>query len=143
MRCVRLDRECFPDSPMPSDVLRRLIQRDRLLVAVAGGETVGIAIHALEPDRGYLTVLAVADAYRGRGIGASLTLRVAKSLFAEGAPRLDLKTTRTTAAPSGSTAASASGRMALAVTTTAPPTQGYRSHAKGCGGHAIRFGGWR
>jgi ribosomal protein S18 acetylase RimI-like enzyme len=89
---IRLDRECFPDTPMPSALLRRLIARDRLLLAMVSGEAVGMAIHALEPDRGYLTVLAVADAMRGRGIGAALTLRVAKSLFAEGAPQLDLKT---------------------------------------------------
>jgi ribosomal protein S18 acetylase RimI-like enzyme len=37
-------------------------------------------------------VLAVGERWRGRAIGASLTLRVAKALFAEGAPRLDLKT---------------------------------------------------
>ena len=89
---LRLDRECFPSTPMPPDLLRRLVERQRLMLAIAGGEVAGSALHALEPDRGYLTVLAVGERWRGRAIGAALTLRVAKALFAEGAPRLDLKT---------------------------------------------------
>jgi ribosomal protein S18 acetylase RimI-like enzyme len=89
---VRLDRECFPNTPMPEDVLRKVVAQQRLLVATSAGEVAGIALYTLEPDRGYLTVLAVGERWRGRAIGASLTLRVAKALFAEGAPRLDLKT---------------------------------------------------
>jgi mycothiol synthase len=34
----------------------------------------------------------VLEAARGKGIGATLTLRTAKTLFAEGAHRLDLRT---------------------------------------------------
>lgn len=95
---IQLDRECFPDSPMPSDLLRRFVARDRLLLAVAGSDVAGMALHALEPDCGYLTILAVAEAYRGQGIGAALTLRVARALFAEGASRIDLKTDEDNAA---------------------------------------------
>jgi len=91
---ARLDREAFPDTPMPREAIRaRLEQGARVLIAEAGGEAAGDAI--FEPDedgRAYLSVLAVAEAMRGRGIGAALTARVARMAFAEGALALDLKT---------------------------------------------------
>ncbi len=91
---IRIDRECFPDTPMPTPMLRRAIERgDRVLVAEADGRVAGYALcRTLDDGGGYLWVLAVSGEYRGRGIGEALTVRVAKKLFAEGAERLDLKT---------------------------------------------------
>lgn len=141
---VRLDRECFPDTPMPSHALARYIERDRLLLAVSGGETVGLALHALEPDRGYLTILAVSDSCRGRGIGASLSLRAAKALFADGALRLDLKTDEDNAGAIrlyrslGFTQSSA-GRDYVRLTDP----RAIAALRKASEGTLIRFGGWR
>jgi ribosomal-protein-alanine N-acetyltransferase len=93
---IRLDREAFPDSPMLAPFLRTLGRESDVLIASAGPEIVGYAIFSNDEDRrGYLTILAVGDGYRGCGIGAALTARVAKRVFGDGATRLDLKTDET------------------------------------------------
>jgi ribosomal protein S18 acetylase RimI-like enzyme len=91
---IRLDREAFPDTPVPRSALRaRLESGERVLLATKGAEVVGAAIYLrADEDAGYLRDLAVATAHRGAGVGAALTARVAKKLFAEGAERLDLRT---------------------------------------------------
>ena len=91
---VRIDRECFPDTPMPAQALRRAIENsDRVLLAMVGGSVVGNAIYRRADDGGgYLWVLGVAAEHRQRGIGEALVVRVAKKLFAQGADRVDLKT---------------------------------------------------
>jgi ribosomal protein S18 acetylase RimI-like enzyme len=91
---VRLDRECFPDTPMPVQALRRGVESgDRVLLAVAGERVVGNALfHRSDDGGGYLRVLGVTAEYRKQGIGEALVVRAAKKLFAEGADRVDLKT---------------------------------------------------
>ena len=91
---VRIDREGFPDTPMPEPAYRNHVARgDELLLATAGAEVVGFALYSYNgADEGYLSSLAVADAYRGRGIGPALVARVAKWAFAQGADHLALRT---------------------------------------------------
>ena len=91
---IRIDRDAFPDLPMPTPVLHANIERgEGVLLATIRGEVAGMALYVhADPGEGYVRTLAVHSAHRGQGIGAALTLRVAKRLFAEGATRIDLKT---------------------------------------------------
>lgn len=92
---VRLDREAFPDEPMPRDAVRAMIEDggERVLLAEAAGRPVGAAVYMRrEPDVGYLRSLMVEGARRGEGIGTALVHAVAARLAAEGATRLDLRT---------------------------------------------------
>ncbi len=91
---VRIDREAFPDTPMPEGAYRNHLARgDELLLATAGAEVVGFALYSYNgADEGYLSSLAVADAYRGRGIGPALVARAAKWAFSRGADHLALRT---------------------------------------------------
>ena len=69
---VRIDREAFPDTPMPEAAYRHhLASGDELMIATVGSEVAGFALYSHDgADEGYLSSLAVADAYRGRGIGS-------------------------------------------------------------------------
>lgn len=91
---VRIDREAFPDTPMPESAYRQhLLDGDHLLLAMVGSDVAGFALCSYDgAGEGYLTSLAVAEAYRGRGIGPALTMRVAKWAFAQGADHLALRT---------------------------------------------------
>jgi len=91
---LAIDRESFPTTPITRDGMRKLIEDDGLvLIAQQRGMPVGFALYDHDdPEMGYLRTLAVREGARGQGIGAGLTLRVAKTLFAEGASRLDLRT---------------------------------------------------
>lgn len=91
---VRLDHEAFPDTPMSESAYRHnLAGRDQLLIASAGADLAGFAMYSYDgAGEGYVGVLAVAEAYRGRGIGPALTMRVAKWAFAQGADHLALRT---------------------------------------------------
>ncbi len=91
---LAIDREGFPNSPITREGMRKLVEDDgRVLVAQQKGEPVGFALYDHDtPGTGYLRTLAVRETARRQGIGAALTLRVAKTLFAEGAARLDLRT---------------------------------------------------
>jgi ribosomal protein S18 acetylase RimI-like enzyme len=91
---VRIDRESFPDTPMPEAAYRHhLTSGDELMLATVGHEVAGFALYSYDgTDEGYLSSLAVAEGYRGRGIGPALTTRVAKWAFAQGADHLALRT---------------------------------------------------
>ncbi len=91
---TRLDNAAFPKSPTPRSGLKEELESgERVLLAVAKNEPVGCAIYRHDDDGyGYLHTLAVDEAHRSQGIGAALTLRVAKTIFAEGADQLDLRT---------------------------------------------------
>lgn len=91
---LAVDREAFPATPLPREgVVRAMATGQRLMLARVRGQVAGMALYSLpEPDAGYLHTLAVREAYRRRGIGAALTMRVARRLFREGAERVDLRT---------------------------------------------------
>ena len=91
---ARLDLEAFPDTPMPASAYsQNLDMGDQLLLATVGDELAGYALYSYDgADEGYLSVLAVAEEYRGRGIGRALTMRVAKWAFQQGASHVALRT---------------------------------------------------
>jgi ribosomal protein S18 acetylase RimI-like enzyme len=91
---VRVDRESFPATPIPSEVMQaRLKDEESAIVALAGKQVAGFCMYyAPEPGAGWISVLAVSEQYRGRGIGAALTVRAAKRLFAAGARDVGLTT---------------------------------------------------
>ncbi|MBI5285606.1 MAG: GNAT family N-acetyltransferase [Chloroflexi bacterium] len=143
---IRLDRQAFPDTPIPTPVMRhRLETVERVLIAESGGSMVGYATYLqADPGEGYLHTLVVDEAQRGRGIGAALTVKVAKRLFAGGADRMDLKTDEDN---------TAAIRLYMKL--------GFKQNTAGCDysrptdqraitrlkktseGTVIRFGGWR
>jgi ribosomal protein S18 acetylase RimI-like enzyme len=89
-----VDREAFPSSPVSrKDLLAMLEGTGEVLVAERRGSAVGFALYDEDtPGTAYLRTLAVLGEARGEGIGAALTLRVAKAMFAGTATRLDLRT---------------------------------------------------
>ncbi len=91
---AQLDLAAFPDTPMPESGYRHSLEiGDQLLLATVGGELAGYALYSYDGiGEGYLSVLAVAEPHRGRGIGPALTLRVAKWAFAQGADHVALRT---------------------------------------------------
>ena len=91
---ARLDLEAFPDTPMPASAYQQNLEiGDQLLLATVSGELSGYALYSYDgADEGYLSVLAVAEDHRGRGIGPALTMRVAKWAFQQGAGHVALRT---------------------------------------------------
>lgn len=143
---VRIDREAFPNTPMPASAYRgRMANDNRLLLAAADDEIAGMALYSYDgDDEGYLSVLAVADAYRGRGIGPALTMRVAKWAFGQGASHLSLRTEERNGA-----AIKVYRRLGFKHTGSGndydrPTDPKVISAMKKAGeGTLIRFGGWR
>ncbi|MBI5288919.1 MAG: GNAT family N-acetyltransferase, partial [Chloroflexi bacterium] len=91
---LAIDREAFPDTPITRDGMLKLIEDNgRVLIAHQKGAPVGFALYDHDDQgTGYLRTLTVRESARGQGIGANLTLRLAKTVFGEGATRLDLRT---------------------------------------------------
>lgn len=143
---VRIDRESFPDTPLPADVMRRRIKEgERVLLATAGGKVAGCVWYRTTDDGdGYIWILAVGREFRRRGVGAALTMRAAKRLFAEGAQRVDLRTEEDNA-----------GAIRMYVRLGFKQTHAGRDYSrptnpraitrlkKTSAGTLIRFGGWR
>lgn len=143
---IRIDREAFPDTPLPSGVMRKRLKRGEcVIIATAGPKAGGSAwFHIDEEGDGYIRIVAVGNDFRGRGIGAALTVRAAKKLFAEGAQRVDLRTDEDNATairlyrrlgfqPSGA------GRDYTRPTDPRAITRLKKTSE----GTFIRFGGWR
>jgi len=63
---------------------------DLFLVAEAEGRIVGVIMGAWDGRRGWLHHLAVAEAYRGQGIGAALVREVEDRLRAKGCLKVNL-----------------------------------------------------
>jgi|CXWL01.1.fsa_nt_gi ribosomal protein S18 acetylase RimI-like enzyme len=91
---VSIDHEAFPNTPITRAGMNEMIEADgRLWVARQKGRPVGFALYDhMDAGQGYLRTLAVREEVRGLGIGGALTVRTAKTVFAEGATRLDLRT---------------------------------------------------
>lgn len=90
---LRIDREAFPDSPIPASVLEQRLRIERVIVAERRGEIAGFCMFdAPEAETGWISVLAVGEEHRRDGLGAALTVRAAKVLFSEGAQSVGLTT---------------------------------------------------
>ncbi len=143
---VRIDDECFPATPISTVAMRENLKREKLMMATVGSRNAGFALFRPVDDSGmgYLSILAVSDEFRGRGIGQALTARVAKRLFADGAQTLDLRTDENNASA-----------IRLYVKLGFRQTQAGRDYNRpldpraitrlkqGSEGTLIRFGGWR
>jgi ribosomal protein S18 acetylase RimI-like enzyme len=144
---VRIDDECFPNTPISTAAMRANLKAgEQVLMASVGSRDAGFALFRPvdEDGCGYLSVLAVSDAFRGRGIGEALTVRVAKRLFADGAQTVDLRTDEDN-----------TPAIRLYVKLGFRQTQAGRDYArpldpraiarlkKANEGTLIRFGGWR
>ena len=143
---LAVDREAFPDTPLPRETLAsRLAEGSRLLLATVGGEVAGFSIYDPALDGvGYLYVLAVAEAHRGRGIGEALTARVAKAVFSEGAHRLDLRTQDDNATAIRLYVRIGFRQVAAGRDYTRPvDPRAITRIKKTSEGTVIRFGGWR
>jgi ribosomal protein S18 acetylase RimI-like enzyme len=144
---LRIDRECFPDTPIPAEDLRARLKGGEytLLVATVAGEAAGFCL-SLTPmvGHGFISTLAVASAFRRRGIGAALTVRASRELFRDGAREVGLTTDADNA-----------GAIALYVSLGFKQTRAGRDYERpvdpraverlrgASRGTLIRFGGWR
>ncbi|MEX2246034.1 MAG: GNAT family N-acetyltransferase [Dehalococcoidia bacterium] len=142
---ARIDRESFPNTPMTVADLRFALRDQQLLLAVAGRRIAGFCTYwQRDPGRGYIGTLAVSGEYRGRGIGAALTVRAVRDLIRAGADRVGLTTDQ------DNTAAirlylklgfrqSRAGRDYTRPTSDAQ----VRRQQERTRGTLIKFGGWR
>jgi ribosomal protein S18 acetylase RimI-like enzyme len=144
---VRIDREAFPRTPIPSDAMRELLRASTIdaIVATRGEDVAGFCLFDdLGDGGGYINILAVSEGQRGRGIGGALTVRATKRLFAAGAREVGL-TTDEDNAPA----------IRLYVALGFKQTRGGRDYTRPTDpkriesmrtegeGTVIRFGGWR
>ena len=144
---ARLDLEAFPDTPEPASSIRtRLASGDiHGVVAVAGRDIVGFCTLAqTDPGGGYIHTLAVASTHRRNGIGAALTQRALKRLFAVGARRVSL-TTDDNNGPAIRLYANLGFRQTRAGVDYERPTdpRAIRRMQQEHLGTLIKFGGWR
>lgn len=98
---ARIDDEAFPNSPMLAEALRDRLRdaRNECVVALRGKEIAGFYLVERPQDGiGWISIIAVAGAHRGEGIGRALTIRAAKRLFALGAREASLTTDEDNAA---------------------------------------------
>jgi ribosomal-protein-alanine N-acetyltransferase len=92
---ARIDSEAFPNTPILIEGMRERMGDDRteVVIATSGKEPVGfVLIEAPEEGVGWISIVAVAAAHRGRGIGRALTVRGAKRIFALGGASAGLST---------------------------------------------------
>lgn len=91
---ARIDRAGFPDGPLGQEGLRATIAEfGEIIVATSGGAIAGFCVFGqAEVGRGWIQGLVTDEAYRDAGVGAALTARAAKRLFAGGATEVGLTT---------------------------------------------------
>jgi ribosomal protein S18 acetylase RimI-like enzyme len=78
-------------SDRPEELAKKLTRDPELfLVAEEDGGVVGVILGAWDGRRGWLHHLAVAEAYRGRGIGRALVAAVEQGLRAKGCMKVNL-----------------------------------------------------
>jgi ribosomal protein S18 acetylase RimI-like enzyme len=99
---VRLWKECDlvrPWNDPHKDIQRKLTVRPELfLVGLVDGTLVATVMAGFDGHRGWVNYLAVAEAYRRRGLGRALMDRVEELLKALGCPKLNMQIRSTNAA---------------------------------------------
>lgn len=144
---VRIDRAAFPDTPLPAESFReRLLKREeQIIVATVGGSPAAFCLFAAtDPGDGYIGVLAVDEEQRGRGLGAALTVRACKTLFAGGAQRVGLTTDESNGAAIKLYVRLGFRQEGAGRDYTRPTDpKTIERRKKAAEGTLIRFGGWR
>lgn len=142
---LRIDRHAFPDTPMERDGMLARLRGEDAIIAMAGGTAAGFCLFSMpEPDEGYIHVVAVDDAHRRRGIGAALTLRACRRLFAAGARRVALTTDDANGAAIRLYVRLGFRQLRAGRDYARPTDPRAIARAKQRGqGTLIRFGGWR
>ena len=145
---IRIDREAFPESPIPRDLMLERIRSDRVetVLAMAGKEATGCYLIERPESEGvgWISIIAVGDAHRGRGIGRALTVRAAKRLFQLGAREAGLSTdeSNATAIRLYVSLGFRQDRAGRDYSRPTDPNRIQQIRAEGQG-TLIRFGGWR
>jgi ribosomal protein S18 acetylase RimI-like enzyme len=142
---LRIDRESFPDTPIAASVFADRLRHEQVIVAERRDVVAGFCLfNEPEPGAGWISVLAVGEEFRGEGLGAALTVRAAKQLFAAGAQSVGLTT------DDGNGAAirlymRLGFRQTIAGRDYTRPTDPRAIKAMQTAGEGtlIRFGGWR
>ncbi len=93
---VSLWREVFPDAPPRNDPMRDLarkldVQPELLLVALGDAGLIGTTMAGYDGHRGWVYLVAVAHAARGRGVASALMQETEARLAALGCPKLNLQ----------------------------------------------------
>jgi ribosomal protein S18 acetylase RimI-like enzyme len=91
---VALWEECRLTRPWNDphkDIARKLaVQPELFLVCVEQNHIVGTVMAGYDGHRGWVNYLAVAPAFRGRGVARALMKHVERELLARGCPKLSL-----------------------------------------------------
>lgn len=91
---VALWQECRLTRPWNDphkDIARKLaVQPELFLVSVEQNHIIGTVMAGYEGHRGWVNYLAVAPAFRGRGLARALMAHVERELVARGCPKLSL-----------------------------------------------------
>jgi mycothiol synthase len=142
---LRIDRDAFPNSPIPATVFASRLEQEDVLVAERRRELAGFCMYSMiDEGAGWISVLAVSEGYRGQGVGAALTTRAAKRLFASGARTVGL-TTDDDNTPAIRLYVRLGFRQTHAGRDYRRPTDPREIKAMQVAGEGtlIRFGGWR
>jgi len=142
---LRLDRGAFPDTPLTREGMLAALREGEAIMATVGKHAAGFCTFSMtSPLDGYIHVVAVDDAQRGRGIGTALTVRACKRQFAAGARRIELTTDDSNGAAIRMYLSLGFRQMSAGRDYTRP------AHPKAIArlkrqsqGTLIRFGGWR
>jgi ribosomal protein S18 acetylase RimI-like enzyme len=79
------------NDPVTSLRSKLAVERDLLLVAVVDGTVIGTVMGGYDGHRGWVYAVAVAPAYRRRGIGAALLRRLEAALAERGCMKVNLQ----------------------------------------------------
>lgn len=89
---IKLDADSTMTDQRPlfeaSDVVASLQARHPAVVAVSGGQVIGVAVSRVEIDHAWVVRLSLAPRWRGRGLGSALLSSLEHRLLAHGVRRI-------------------------------------------------------
>ncbi len=90
---VKLERESFPNYPYPSEAFHYYYRKcqDLFLVAESEGMILGYVLGCSEDEVGHVVSIAVAQKFRGMGIGRKLMIELERRMMGKGVRRIRLE----------------------------------------------------